>query len=312
MINFFVKHDFLDARNSKGFTPLSEAIWTNDYEMVKQLLLLGANVNLPICVRPPFSKQITRGETPLILAAEYGCYDIALLLLDNGAEQTPNDDGNTPLHVAAPMNLVELLVERGGDVNARNTEGETPLHCATHVGFLNYMKYLIAKGVDVSASSIYGTPLEMAIVKGRIDAMELLLEAGAKLNFDDDVPHLLEWLQDKIQKGESDQTDTIKVGELISKSISVRDLALSGDYAHFVRLLQRGEPFYMRQVLPNLPDSAKKKFMSWTHAAKRDMHVLFLLFHYRNVLTPLLQTPSPITECLKQMLMLPKQTRMLV
>lgn len=311
MINFLASQGFLEARNSKGLSPLGEAVRANNYDIVKQLLLCGADVHSPAWSRMALTRRqhlhFTGGETALYVAAECGFYDIASLLLNNGAEQTPNDFGNTPLHVAASLKMVELLVARGGDLTAQNSEGERPMHCATHAGFLPYMKYLVANDVDVSATSCYGTPIEMAIVKGRLDAMEILLEAGATLNFDDDVPRLLEWLQEKINDPDSPRLKTVglktRVEALITQSIAMRDV---GNHHHFVEMLRKGNPFYLKQV--RLRGEEKENFESWMVAARKDMHSVYILFQYPNTLTPLLY-PSPISECLKSMLLLPEQTR---
>ncbi|EAX73956.1 ankyrin repeat protein, putative [Trichomonas vaginalis G3] len=44
-----------------------------------------------------------------------------------------NQDGETPLHLAAlqdNIEIVELLLSHGADVNEKNSKGETPLHIA--------------------------------------------------------------------------------------------------------------------------------------------------------------------------------------
>jgi hypothetical protein len=55
--------------------------------------------------------------------------------IDAGADiNLPDADGNTALHVAASQHFdaaVEILVKRGGDLNAKNHRGKTPLAMAT-------------------------------------------------------------------------------------------------------------------------------------------------------------------------------------
>ena len=72
---------------------------------------------------------------PLHLAAELGRDDIAVLLLDNGADVNAKDEiERTTLHVAARLGRQELagrLIAGGAEVNAKDSEGRTALHFAT-------------------------------------------------------------------------------------------------------------------------------------------------------------------------------------
>lgn len=74
------------------------------------------------------------GVTPLMLAAETGQDDVAVLLLNHGADPTLKDkQGSTALHRAAAMlhlSTVKMLVQHGADPNARDAGGHTPLALA--------------------------------------------------------------------------------------------------------------------------------------------------------------------------------------
>ena len=76
-------------------------------------------------VRPPFG-------TPLHLAADNGHKEIVELLIAKGADvNAKNKGGSTPLHEAKTKEVGELLIVEGANVNAKNSLGRTPLDNAT-------------------------------------------------------------------------------------------------------------------------------------------------------------------------------------
>jgi ankyrin repeat protein len=125
-----------------GATPLFITARFGEVVMTKDLLAAGADPNM----------AAKDGTTPLMLAAgirldlgglrpdseESSASDdgrhateLATALLDAGADaKAVNDAGDTALHGAAAKgwrSLIELLVKRGADVNAKNKRGQTPL-----------------------------------------------------------------------------------------------------------------------------------------------------------------------------------------
>lgn len=74
------------------------------------------------------------GWTPLHEACSHGWYEVALRLLQSGANVNARGlDNDTPLHDAAingHVKVAKLLVERGADINAKNSKGKTPLDVA--------------------------------------------------------------------------------------------------------------------------------------------------------------------------------------
>lgn len=119
------------------------------------------------------------GCTPLHYAAESGSVEIAVLLLDLGAEIAPvNLFADMPIHNAARegrVELVGLLLDRGADINAVGTEGATPLRWAAREGHVGLSKLLIARGADQSIRDKEGrTPRELAAVMKQADVVRLL------------------------------------------------------------------------------------------------------------------------------------------
>ena len=104
-------------------------------------------------------------------------------LLEQGNDPNGYDeDGDHLLMYAAlyaSTECMQLLIEKGSNVNAKNRLDETALMWAVHD--LAKMKLLIRHGADVNAKAKSGnTPLLIAAVgQGKYEAVKLLLDNGA-------------------------------------------------------------------------------------------------------------------------------------
>ena len=107
-------------------------------------------------------------------------------LLDQGADPNSFDeDGDHLLMYAAlysSFDALQLLIDKGSNVNAKNGLDETALMWAVHD--LAKMKLLIQHGADVNAKAKSGnTPLLIACVgNGKYEAVKLLLDNGANVS----------------------------------------------------------------------------------------------------------------------------------
>jgi len=92
--------------------------------------------------------------------------------------------GATPLHAAVYYQqaaVVEELLRRKANINARNGLGLTPLHNCASSGTEEIAKMLLAQGADVSITNKAGkTALAYAIEKNRPDMAEVLRRHGAR------------------------------------------------------------------------------------------------------------------------------------
>ena len=141
----------VNAKGDKGYTALHTAAASNAVKVAELLIKKGADVN--------FKPRVT--QEVLMLPPD---------LAPRGTEptlETITVDGDTPLHWAAGGNAVDvadLLINEGADVNGRNDTGDTPLHFAAQSNSVDVAKLLISKGADVNVQDRNGgTPLHLSI-----------------------------------------------------------------------------------------------------------------------------------------------------
>ena len=79
------------------------------------------------------------------------------------------------------MEIVELLIAAGADVNAKNDWGWTPLTYAAINDHEEIAELLIAKGADVNAKDDGGeTPLDFAIRRNQTETADIIRKHGGK------------------------------------------------------------------------------------------------------------------------------------
>ena len=137
------------------------------------------------------SPEVVKGEdaggsTALHHAAGYGPLANVELIINKGADvNAKNRRGSTPLHWAIHDEAkVRLLLSKGAGVNAKQAQGRTPLFLAAILGNgIPTVRLLFARGVDPNLASANGqTPLMMAAARGNVEGIRLLIEKGANVN----------------------------------------------------------------------------------------------------------------------------------
>lgn len=199
----------------KKFEVLFEFCKKDDYDTVKKLVDNGADVdkensNKETCLNISLKYKANRvaelligktekldhvnknGLTYFHIVIEKGNFDLFEKLLKRLKESNLNvedilnkktEQKNTALHIASRKgytNIVKLLLENGGNVNAENEKMKTPLHNAVKNECKEIIKELLQHGADSNRQDDNGnTPLHYAVLNKDFDTISILLEKGA-------------------------------------------------------------------------------------------------------------------------------------
>jgi ankyrin repeat protein len=173
-----------NAADRYGVTPLSLAAENGNAAAIAALLDAGADIDAAAPI----------GETALMTAVRTGVIDAVELLLERGADVDARDEefAQTALMLAvreAHPKVVALLLERGAAVDARTRVGPTPSFVPPCKG-----TGCGSEGVGINRGGLPDrgrrgaalggmTPLLYAARDGRTREAELLLAAGADVEF---------------------------------------------------------------------------------------------------------------------------------
>ncbi len=175
-----------DQTDRYGHTPIYYAASFNQAKAVELLLAHHADPNRQ--AKKPIDIERFPG-TALQSAAESGNRQIAAMLLEAGARiDEPGPTGRTALHNAiGHLDVTQLLLEKGAEVNARDAEGSSPLDEAIWTGFLDTAAILLAHGAPLNAPEpkTGATPINEAAYQGQTKIVSYLLRFNPNLSIAD-------------------------------------------------------------------------------------------------------------------------------
>ena len=158
-------------------TPLLAAAVRNHYQMARFFVDRGASFD---------------DGRHLLAAVEAHAFDVAEFLIGRGANVEAKHKGEPLLHVLAKRNDIEgvqFFLNRHADVNSRTMDSfaRTPLMVAVIEGHIDLAELLIRRGAEVNTTDEFGyTPLHLAARRGNSSLVELLVKNGADSSIQDD------------------------------------------------------------------------------------------------------------------------------
>lgn len=161
----------IDARDLAGRSPLGAAVESGEVECARLLVAAGASI----------LARDAEGESPLTMAAGRAPALVEALVTPANANLA-DADGKAPLRVLvdakAPIASIELVLSRGGLVNARDRNSSTALHAALAAGDLVCAARLAGAGADIFAADRDGTtPVSLAMASG-LEALKAIVGGG--------------------------------------------------------------------------------------------------------------------------------------
>lgn len=180
------------------------------------------------------NKPLWNGFIPLHTAAKIGALLHVKKWVQEGIPVNHlSDTLRTPLHIASAeeqQDIVDFLLENGGDVTSRDESGSTPLHAAAVTGNRAVCSSLVNHKADLSQKDAHGsTPLETAILFDRLEVISLLSQGASS-----------EYLSSLITPPLTFRKTDICI-ELLKSGADANGKSIVGNHLHFASLLQNQE-----------------------------------------------------------------------
>ena len=171
---YILKTEEVDVNkcNIQFKTPLYLALEKKNQVLVSLLLENGADVNIL-----SYCSTYSTFEAPLVTAARNNDLVFLKLLMKKGCK-TSSTGTRTALQWAAQhgnIDMADLLIDYGEDINALGPFRNTALHYAVTSNETKMVAYLLQKGADKTINGDGRSPLHLAAVRNNSDcAMKLI------------------------------------------------------------------------------------------------------------------------------------------
>ncbi|CAB0038614.1 unnamed protein product [Trichogramma brassicae] len=213
LMRYLVKRARKNYSDAHGYTVFHGACAAGHFRTVERFVKRGLDVNLD-----------TWKCSPLHVAVQYRHAAIVKILLENGADPMRLDDERaTPLHALArpclcetgsgylfcshrkPIDeIVDALVKKGAQVEARDRHGDTPLQVAVACFDSGLVETLLARGASVDSLSrdkmfapnfTWIQLQNYAVTLDIVEVVRLLQSAGYTMDYDARLKMLKCWMK---------------------------------------------------------------------------------------------------------------------
>ncbi len=191
-----------DEVDKDGYSAFSLAVRDNQAEIVREMIIAGADVNKPsgklklsplhgasnievirllVNNKADVNAKDASGNSPLHSAVRNARIDVIKALIDSGAEvNQANYDGQTPIFLAATPEIAAMLQNAKANLNFTDLKGNNPLMTKISNRQTDTALWLISNHVSVEKANEEGdTPLHMAAKYGNDAVVKELLKNGA-------------------------------------------------------------------------------------------------------------------------------------
>nr|XP_049707311.1 ankyrin-3 isoform X4 [Helicoverpa armigera] len=178
----------VNARDDCGYSALHLAAEHGYTELVKLLLESGAAVDYRPDTGEEFPRT-TLCDEPLRLAIRNKHYEVARLLLEHGADPNKRYFFGAEINLVSDPEYLELLLTFGANPDSRDRAGLTPLmKAARQRKGMDAVLLLISFGADVNAMADarndYRTVMHYAVLSGNPEVVNLMIKQGARVNYE--------------------------------------------------------------------------------------------------------------------------------